>query len=108
MSDGHSTALSLSRIECLNEWITHPTGTLGFSHLFMAAEAKLASLDEPRLYLGHRKSHPDTPLIALEAAHMAFPTNGTFSPPLVLSLLHGCGVILMVGLVVHHRYQLVS
>ena len=64
ISDGHSTAPSLSRIECLNEWIAHPPGTLGFSHLVMAAEAELALLDEPRLYLRNRKSHPDTPLIA--------------------------------------------
>ena len=33
MSDGHSTARSLSLIECLNEWITHPSGTLGLSQL---------------------------------------------------------------------------
>ena len=68
MSDGHSTARSLSLIECLNEWITHPSGTLGFSHLFMAAEAELALLDEARLYLGKRKSLPDAASIALEAA----------------------------------------
>jgi hypothetical protein len=77
MSVGHSTARSLSRSECLNEWITHPSGTLGFSHLFMAAEAELALLDEPRLYLGNRKQLPDAPSMALEAAHRAFPTRGT-------------------------------
>ena len=96
MSDGHSTARSLSRIECLNEWITHPSGTLGFSHLLIAAEAELALLVEPRLYLGNRKLLPDAPSVALEAAHRASPTNGIhLSLPLVLSLLHGCGVMLM-------------
>ena len=94
MSDGHSTARSLSLIECLNEWITHPSGTLAFSHLFIAAEAELALLVEARLYLGNRKPLPDAPSIALEAAHRASPTNGThLSLPLVLSLRHGCGVI---------------
>jgi len=77
MSNGHLTARSLSRIECLNEWITHPSDYLGFSHLFMAAEAELALLGEPRLYPGNRKSYPDTPLIAPKFAHMASPTNGT-------------------------------
>ena len=77
MSDGHSTARSLSLIECLNEWITHPSGTFGFSHLLIAAEAELALLVEPRLYLGNRKLLPDAPSIALEAARRACPTNGT-------------------------------
>ena len=77
MSDGHSTARSLSRMECLNEWMTHPSGTLGFSHLLMAAEAELALLYEARFYLGNRKSLPDVPSIALEAAHRASPTNVT-------------------------------
>ena len=43
----------------------------------MAAEAELALLVEPRLYLGNRKLLPDAPSIALEAAHRASPTNGT-------------------------------
>ena len=61
MPDGQSTARSLFRSECLNELVTHPSGTLGFGHLFMAAEAELALLDEPRLYLGNRKLLPDAP-----------------------------------------------
>ena len=77
MTDGHSTARSLSRSECLNEWITHPSGTLGFSHLLMAAGAELALLDKPRLYLANRKPLPVAPSITLEAAHRASPTNGT-------------------------------
>ena len=50
MSDGHSTARALSLIEWVNEWITHAFGTLGFSHLFMLAEAELALIFEPMLY----------------------------------------------------------
>ena len=98
ISDGHSTARNLSLIECLNEWITHPSGTLGFSHLLMAAEAELALLDEARLYLGNRKLLPDALSIDLEAAQRDSPTNGThLSLHLVLSRLHGCGVIFMWG-----------
>ena len=94
MSDGHSTARSLSRMECLNEWITQLSGTLGFSHLLIAAEAELALLVEPRLYLGNRKLLPDAPSMALEAAHRAFPTRGTHLwLPLVLSRLQACGEI---------------
>ena len=52
--------------------MTHSSGTLGFSHLFIAAEAELALLVESRLYLGNRKSHPDASSIALEAAHWAY------------------------------------
>src|SRR6056300_2018334 len=64
----------------------------------MAAEAELALLDEARLYRGNRKSLPDAPSIALEAAHKASPTNGThLSLPLVFSRLHGCGVIFIWG-----------
>ena len=75
-SAGHSTARSLSRSECLNEWITHPSGTLGFSHLLMAAVAELALLVEARLYLANRKLFPDAPYRAQEAAHGALPSNG--------------------------------
>ena len=79
MSDGHSTARSLSLIECLNEWITHPSGVLGFSHLLIAADAELVLLNEARLYLGSKKLLTEDSLIALEAAHRASPTNGTHS-----------------------------
>ena len=48
MSDGHSTAQNLSRMECLNEWMTQLFGTTGFSHLLIAAETGLALLDEVR------------------------------------------------------------
>ena len=52
MSDGHCTALSLSRSECLKLCITHPSGTLGFNHLLIAADAELALVEEVVLYLG--------------------------------------------------------
>ena len=77
MSDGHSTARSLSRIECLNEWITHPSGTLYFSQLLMAAEAELALLmtlcESPRvienvlaLYLHHPATQVSVNLMIAE------------------------------------------
>ena len=76
--------------------MTQLSGTLGFSHLLIAAEAELALLDEPRLYLGNKKSSPDMLSMALEAAHRASPTNGIhLSLPLVLSLLQGCGMTFM-------------
>ena len=52
MSDGHCTALRRSLRECLKEWITHPSGTLGLSHLLIAAEAEFALVEEVVLYLG--------------------------------------------------------
>ena len=79
--------------------MTQPSGTLGLSHLLIAADAELALLNEARLYLGNRKLLPEDSLIALESAHRASPTNGTHLPfPLVFSLLHGCGVILIRGI----------
>ena len=52
MSDGHCTARNLSRNECLNECITHPSGNLGFNHLLMAADAELPLVPVHDLYLG--------------------------------------------------------
>ena len=51
MSEGHCTALSLSLRLCLNEWITHPSGTLGLSHLLIAADAELALVPLGDVYL---------------------------------------------------------
>ena len=68
MSDGHSTARSLSLIECLNEWITHPSGTLGFSHLFIAAEAELVLLMKDKKLTGKYKG------ITKKLVSDAFPT----------------------------------
>ena len=52
ISEGQETALSLSRSECLKECITHPSGTLGFSHLLMAADAELAFVPLDEVDLG--------------------------------------------------------
>ena len=54
MSDGHCTALSLSRSECLKECITHPSGTLGLSHLLMAADAELPLVPLADVHYGNR------------------------------------------------------
>ena len=51
MSEGHWTARSLARIECLKECMTPPSGTLGLSHLLIAAEAEFALVAEVVLYL---------------------------------------------------------
>jgi hypothetical protein len=81
-------------MECLNEWMTQLSGTLGFNHLLIAAEAELALLEEPRLYLGNKKRLPDAHSVALEAAHRAFPTRGTHLwLPFVFSHLQACGEI---------------
>jgi hypothetical protein len=58
MSVGHSTALSLSLILCLKEWITHASGTRGFNHLFSAALAELALHLFVLQYFGNAKSEP--------------------------------------------------
>ena len=50
MSEGHSTALRRSLSECLKEWMTPPRGTLGLSHLLMAAEGELALVVVVLLY----------------------------------------------------------
>ena len=41
ISEGHSTVRSLSLRLCLDECTTHPSGTLGLSHLFIDALAEL-------------------------------------------------------------------
>ena len=74
ISDGHSIARSLSLIACLNEWIAHPSGSLGFNQLFMAARAGLALPFEPLLYRGNRELFPDTPLMARETTYRASPS----------------------------------
>ena len=51
MSVGNTTSRTLSVIECLDEWITHPAITSGFNQFFMAVEAELTELDELHLYL---------------------------------------------------------
>jgi hypothetical protein len=39
-------------MECLNEWMTQLPGTLGFSHLLIAADAELALVPLADVYLG--------------------------------------------------------
>ena len=55
--------------------MTHSPGTLGFSHLFMAADAELALVDEVELYLGKANVLWGCFFI-LCAAHRDAPTNG--------------------------------
>jgi len=52
MSDGHRTARSLSLRLCLKLCITHPSGTLGFNHLLIAADAELALTEIVALFNG--------------------------------------------------------
>ena len=59
--------------------MTQLSGTLGFSHLLIAAEAELALLVEPRLYLGNRNLLPAVPSKALEAALRACNHLDTFA-----------------------------
>ena len=81
MSDGHWTALNLSRNECLKECMTHPSGTLGLSHLLIAADAELPLVPEADVYLGNAKGLTELVSFILCAAHRDAPING-------LSLIH--------------------
>ena len=76
MSDGHCTARSLSRNECLKLWITHPSGTLGLSHLLIAADAELALVPFTEVYLGKAKGLAVLVYLTLLAAHREAPTSG--------------------------------
>ena len=94
MSDGHCTALNLSRIECLKLCIVHPTGTYCFNHLLSAALAELAAVADPLLYLGKAKSDELSVSTMRLAAHNASPTKGILRSLLaVLRLRQGCLVI---------------
>ena len=77
MSDGHCTARSLSLNECLKEWITHPSGTLGLSHLLIAADAELALVPLADVYLGKAYGLVVLVSLTLLAAHREAPTSGT-------------------------------
>ena len=77
ISGGHSSALSLSRIECLNEWIKHPSDTLGFSQLLIAADAELALQKPFFTYLGKKYGVSDDAIACLTAHSIAdFEDNG--------------------------------
>ena len=76
ISLGHSTALNLFLIECLNECTTHPALTNGFNHLLSAALAELAFASSPLLYLGKAKRVFKL-LVTLLVNYKEVPTNGT-------------------------------
>ena len=76
MSDGHCTARSLSRNECLKLCITHPSGTLGFNHLLIAADAELALVPLADVYLGKTYGLAVLLAVTLLAAHREAPTSG--------------------------------
>jgi hypothetical protein len=89
ISLGHSTARSLSRMECLNEWMLHSRGMCCFSHLLIAALAELDKHSPLRIDRGKRCSPVDTS-VALLAAQRADPTRGTILLlPSVLSRRQG-------------------
>jgi hypothetical protein len=75
MFDGHSTARSLSRMECLNEWMTQLSGTLGFSHLLIAAEAELTLLDEPRVISREQETAVKSALSRPKSCPRGFPNQ---------------------------------
>jgi len=79
MSDGHCIARSLSLSECLNEWTTQPTGTLGFNHLLMAADAELALAPLADVYLGKAYGLVLFVCLTLLAAQREAPTRGYLS-----------------------------
>ena len=74
ISAGHSTALNLSRMECLKEWITRLFGALGFNHLFRAALAEFELHFCSLQYLGKAKAV--FCFFMRIAAHKDAPTNG--------------------------------
>ena len=83
-----------SRKLCRNEWITHPSGTRGFSHLFSAALAELALHLASLQYLGKAKVEPVSKILC--AAQCDVPTSGTcLLLDAVFSLRQGCSKRLM-------------
>ena len=96
MSEGHSTALRRSLSECLKEWMTHPSGTLGLSHLLMAAEAELAFVVVVLLYRGKAKGEEPLASLMRLAAQRAEPTSGIcLWLPFVFKDRQGCCLRLM-------------
>ena len=91
MSEGHSTALRRSLRPWWKEWITHPSGSLGLSHLLRAALAELALHFCVLQYFGKANALP-LALISF-ATYRDAPNNGM---DLVLedvfNLRHGCSV----------------
>ena len=74
--------------------MTHPFGTLGFSHLFNAALVEFALHLALSQYLGKAKVGPGSKI--LFAAHSEILTNSTcLLLHTVFSLHHGCSTRLM-------------
>ena len=99
MSVGHSTARNRSLRLCRNEWITQPSGTRGFNHLFNAALAEFELHFWSLQYLGNAKADGDE--ATLLAAQSEKPINGICRwLEAVLSLRQGCSFISTNGVVV--------
>jgi hypothetical protein len=74
MSEGHSTALRRSLRLCRKEWMTHPSGIRGLSHLLSAALAELELHFCSLQYFGNAKVGFCS--FMRVAAHKDAPTNG--------------------------------
>ena len=99
-SVGQSTFLNLSRKLCLKLWITHPSGNLGLSHLFIAALAEFALQRLAEVYLGNAKSDV-APFTIRFAARSELPISGIFRKLLlVFNWRQGCGVKTIWGMAV--------
>ena len=83
-----------SRKLCRKEWITHPSGTLGFNHLFSAPLTEFALHLASLQYLG--KARVELVSRILCAAQSDAPTSGTYLLlDDVFSLRQGCSTRLM-------------
>ena len=96
MSAGHSTALNRSPRLCRNEWMTHPSGTRGFNHLFNAALAELALHLVSLQYFG--KANWSFYFTTCFAAQSIVPTSGIFRElEFVFSTCQGYSIRLIWG-----------
>ncbi len=73
MSAGHSMAWKRFARLCRKEWMTQPSSTCGFSHLFSAALAELSLYLVSLQYFGKANVEPTTLIIC--AAHSEVPTG---------------------------------
>ena len=73
MSAGHSMARRRFLRLCRKEWMTHPSSTRGFSHLFSVALAELALYLASLQYFGRANVEPTTLIIC--AAPSEVPTG---------------------------------
>ena len=79
MSDGHSTALNLSRRLCLKLWMTQFSGTYWCSHLFNSPLAALALQPVASQYLRKAKTLSSLASRRRLEVHRAAPTSGIHS-----------------------------